>query len=81
LQEGGNCSKTSEDTKIKLSKTLKGREILWRDKVMEGVKKLWEDKEYREKQTKQRYKKRGKYRENIIKPLRIDLSIEEMNKL
>ena len=78
LEIGGNNSIMSEETKSKLSKIHKGRKILWKDKVSEGVKKLWEDKEYREKQTKKRYQKRGKYREGIVKPLRLDLPIDDI---
>ena len=81
LQIGGNNSPMSKDTKLKLSKIHKGRKIFWSDKISKGVKKLWEGKEYREKQTEQRCKKRGKYREGITKPFRLDLPIEDMKKL
>jgi group I intron endonuclease len=78
LEIGGNNSPMSEETKLKLRKIHKGRKIFWANKVSKGVKKLWEDKEYREKQIKQRCQKRGKYREGIIKPFRLDLPIEDM---
>lgn len=81
LEIGGNNSPMSKETKLKLSEIHKGRKILWGDKVGKAVKKLWEDKEYRERQTKQKCKKRGKYREGITKPLRLDLPNEEMRKL
>ena len=81
LTTGGENCKVSSETKEKISNSLKGRKITWADKVSIGVKKLWEDKEYREKQTKQRKKKRGKYRDGIIKPLRLDLPSEKINKM
>ncbi len=65
--EAGGRSPTSEETKKKLSDALKGREVTWGNKISNGVRKLWEDIEYREKQTKQRYKKRGQYRKGIVR--------------
>jgi DNA invertase Pin-like site-specific DNA recombinase len=59
----------------------KGRKIKWAEKVSIGVKKLWEDEEYRTKQTEQRKQKRGKYRDGIIKPLRLELPSEKINQL
>lgn len=70
-----------ESVKKQISNTLKGRKITWNQKVGEGVKKLWENTEYREKQTLQRHKKRGKYRDGIQKPLRINLDSELINKM
>lgn len=67
VEYGGKCSPPSEETKRKISKANRGRKIIWTDKISSGVKKLWQDSEYREKQTKQRYEKRGKYREGIVR--------------
>ena len=81
LTTGGENCKVSKETKDKISNSLKGREVTWAGKVSSGIKKLWENKEYREKQTEQRKQKRGKYREGIIKPLRLDLPSEKINQL
>ena len=81
LQSGGNSFMVVESVKKQTSEKLKGREITWKKKVSDGVKKLWQNKEYREKQTLQRHEKRGKYRDGIIKPMRLDLPIEEINKM
>jgi group I intron endonuclease len=69
VEEGGKSFPMSEATKRKISIANKGRNVTWGYKVSEGAKKLWEDPEYRERQTKQRYKKRGKYREGITKKM------------
>lgn len=81
LQSGGNSFTVAESVKKQTSDTLKGRVITWKDKVSEGVKKRWQNKEYREKQTLQRHKKRGKYRDGIIKPLIIKLDNDLINKM
>jgi group I intron endonuclease len=81
LQTGKNSFNLAENVKKQISNKLKGRNISWKHKVSEGVKNLWENKEYREKQTLQRYEKRGKYKEGIIKPLRLDLPIDEINRM
>ena len=60
---------------------LKGREVTWSDKVSSAVKKLWKNKEYRDKQIKQRHQKRGKYRDGIQKPLRLELPVDEVKRL
>ena len=60
LQSGGNSFTVAESVKKQTSDKLKGREITWNDKVSEGLKKRWQNKEYREKQILQRYKKRGR---------------------
>ena len=70
-----------ESVKKQISEKLKGIEITWKNKVSDGVKKLWQNKEYREKQILQKHKKRGKYREGIIKPFRINLDNELINKM
>jgi group I intron endonuclease len=81
LTSGGENCKVADETKKKISKALKGRKIKWAEKVSIGVKKLWEDEEYRTKQTEQRKQKRGKYRDGIIKPLRLELPSEKINQL
>lgn len=81
LTSGGENCKVTDETKKKISKALKGRKIKWAEKVSIGVKKLWEDEEYRTKQTEQRKQKRGKYRDGIIKPLRLELPSEKINQL
>ena len=81
LQSGGNSFMVVESVKKQISNTLKCRKITWNKKIGEGVKKLWENTEYREKQILQRHKKRGKYREGIQKPLRINLNVELINKM
>ena len=81
LQSGGNSFMVVESVKKQTSEKLKGREITWKNKVSDGVKKLWQNKEYREKQILQKHKKRGKYREGIIKPFRINLDNELITKM
>ena len=81
LQSGGNSFMVVESVKKQTSEKLKGREITWKAKVSEGLKKKWLNKEYREKQILQRHKKRGRYREGIQKPLRINLNVELINKM
>lgn len=81
VEIGGNQSKQSEETKIKKSKKLKGRRIEWSEKIKISVKELWEDPEYRERQTKQRHEKRGKYRKGIKKDkLKKNINIENFQK-
>ena len=60
LTSGGENCKVTDETKKKISKSLKGRKIKWAEKVSSSVKKLWENEEYRTKQTEQRKQKRGK---------------------
>ena len=81
LTSGGENCKVTDETKKKISKSLKGRKIEWAEKVSSGVKKLWENEEYRTKQIEQRKQKRGKYRDGIIKPLRLELPSEKINQL
>lgn len=81
LTSGGENCKVTDETKKKISKSLKGRKIKWAEKVSSGVKKLWENEEYRTKQIEQRKQKRGKYRDGIIKPLRLELPSEKINQL
>lgn len=81
LTSGGENCKVTDETKKKISKSLKGRKIKWAEKVSSSVKKLWENEEYRTKQTEQRKQKRGKYRDGIIKPLRLELPSEKINQL
>ena len=80
LMTGGGCCEMSLETRKLKSERMKGRKVTWGDKVSIGVKKLWEDTEYRKKQTLQRYEKRGKYKKHT-KPLRLDLDIQEINRL
>ena len=81
LMTGGGYCEMSEETRKLKSDRMKGRKVTWGKKVSLGVKKLWEDPEYRARQTLQRYEKRGKYRTGIKKPLRIDMNISEIKKL
>lgn len=67
LQTGGNMFKITEEVKKKISNKLMGREITWGKKISKTIKEKWENPEYREKQTKQRYSKRGNYREGIVR--------------
>ena len=77
LQSGGNSFMVVESVKKQTSEKLKGREITWKAKVSEGLKKIWLNKEYREKQTLQRHEKRGKYRDGIKKDkLRVNIDID-----
>ena len=81
LTTGGENCIVADEIKEKQSKALKGRVVDWNDKISEGVKKLWDDPEYRKKQTLQRHQKRGKYREGIIRlKLRKILDIESIKK-
>ena len=78
LERGGNNCSMDKATKKKISNALRGRKVTWGDKVSEGVKRLWEDPAYRDRQTKQRHEKRGKYRGGIVRlKLRKDIDIEE----
>lgn len=77
LTTGGEHPTITQEARNNLSKSMKGRKILWKNKVSEGVKKLWENEEYRERQTKQRHEKRGKYRKGITRlKLRKSLNIK-----
>jgi group I intron endonuclease len=81
LQTGGSSTELAEDVKKRISNTLLGREITWGDKISETLKKKWENPEYREKQTKQRHNKRGKYREGIVREkLRVKIDYIEFEK-
>ena len=81
LTTGGEDCNVLQATKDKISLAMKGREILWKDKISESVKKLWEDDDYRTAQTLERHKKRGKYREGIVRPLRKELPIDKINEM
>ncbi len=80
LTTGGDHFKMSDSCKKKLSDKLKGRIITWKDKTSIGVKKLWKDPIYREKQIEQRKQKRGKYKIHT-KPLRLALDVKKINEL
>ncbi len=81
LTSGGENCIVSKETRQKISNSLKGREVKWAEKVSKGVKKLWENEEYRAKQTKQRKQKRGKYRDGIVREkLRKDVDLISFKK-
>lgn len=81
LQSGGGSFRVAESVKRKTSEKLKGRNITWGGKVSEGLKARWADPEYREAQTLQRYEKRGKYREGIIKPFRLNIDLLQVGRM
>lgn len=56
--EKGGYSPMSQVSRDKLSEKLLGRKITWNEKVSVGVKKLWEDGDYRKKQTNYSYVRR-----------------------
>ncbi len=81
LTSGGENCIVSKETRQKISNRLKGRKIEWAEKVSSGVKKLWENEEYRTKQIEQRKQKRGKYRNGIVREkLRKDVDLISFKK-
>ena len=81
LTSGGENCIVSKETRQKISNRLKGRKIEWAEKVSSGVKKLWENEEYRAKQIEQRKQKRGKYRNGIVREkLRKDVDLISFKK-
>jgi group I intron endonuclease len=70
----------SENVKIKISTTLKGRIINWNEKISSSMKNKWEDLEYREKMIKAHSRPYGKYRKHT-KPLRLELDLKLINEL
>jgi len=81
VETGGNASPMPLYVKQKISNKLKGRKIIWGNKISNGVKKLWENEEYRNRQTEQRRQKRGKYREGIKKDkLKVKINTIEFKK-
>jgi group I intron endonuclease len=81
LQTGGGSTTLADEVKKSISQTLLGREITWRDKISETMKKKWENPEYRKQQTQQRYSKRGRYREGIVREkLRVKIDEVEFEK-
>lgn len=81
LQTGGGSFNLSQEVRDKISNSLQGRSITWADKISLGVKKLWEDNEYRERQAEQRSKKRGSYRRGIVRiKLRKEINIDDFKK-
>ena len=80
LQSGGNSFVVADSVKKAISDKLKGRKVDWQHKVSAGVKKLWLNKEYRERQVLQRRNKRGKYNKHT-KPLRLKLDIEKIKEM
>ena len=80
IESGGKVIFANKETREKISKALKGREIKWANKVSISVKRLWENEEYHNKMIKAHSHKIGKYKKHT-KPLRLDLPIEEINEL
>ena len=81
IESGGKVIFANAESKAKISKALKGRKITWSKKISESVKNLWENEEYRNTQTKQRYEKRGKYRKGIVREkLKKKINKEELKK-
>lgn len=70
----------SNDVKIKISSTLKGRIINWNDKISSTMKNKWGDVEYREKMIKSHSRPYGKYKKHT-KPLRLELDLKLINEL
>lgn len=68
MLEGGRSPRIPEDIREKIRASTKGRVLCNPAKVSASVKKLWEDPEYRARQTKQRHEKRGSYRKGITRP-------------
>jgi len=81
LTSGGDCFKMSKSCREKLSNKLKGREITWADKTSIGMKNRWNDPEYREMMVKIHTGARGYKYKKHIKPLRLKLDNNEINKL
>jgi len=81
LTSGGDYFTMSKSCRKKLSNKLKGRKITWKDKTRVGMKKRWEDPEYREKMIKAHTGKRGLKYKKHKKPLRLELPISEINEL
>lgn len=77
LQTGGNSFNLSQEVKDKISKALKGRNITWKHKTSVGIKKLWQNKEYRSMMSAAHMGKRGKYKKHN-KPLRLSLPISKI---
>jgi group I intron endonuclease len=70
----------SENVKVKISTTLKGRIINWNEKISSSMKNKWEDLEYREKMIKAHSRPYGKYKKHT-KPLRLELDLKLINEL
>jgi|688.fasta_scaffold625874_2 group I intron endonuclease len=77
LQTGGNTTTLADEVKKSISNTMMGRKITWSEKISETIKQKWQNPEYREKQTNQRYVKRGKYREGIVRE-KLRVKIDEI---
>jgi Mor family transcriptional regulator len=67
----------ADEVKKSISNTMMGRKITWSEKISETIKQKWQNPEYREKQTNQRYVKRGKYREGIVRE-KLRVKIDEI---
>lgn len=52
MQYGGHSKNIADETRERMSKAMKGRKIIWNDKVSKSVKRLWSDLEYKEQMRK-----------------------------
>lgn len=80
MQYGGNCSNVSDETKEKMREIMKGREVIWGDKISKTMKEKWKDENYRSHMSQAHRHPIGKYKKHT-KPLRKDLPIDEINSL
>ena len=65
LMSGGQYCELSKETKEKMSAKRKGREIKWAKKISRGVKKLWDNPNYRKSMSAAHSHKRGKYKKAL----------------
>lgn len=62
----------------KLKASLTERDVTWGKKVSISVKELWKNKEYRDRQVRQRHQKRGRYKSGIVREkLRKEIEIDK----
>lgn len=73
LTTGGDFVEDSVETRKRKSEALKGRRVTWGSKVSLGVKKLWNDPEYRKKMVDAHTGERGYKYKKHTKPLRLVL--------
>lgn len=81
LMSGGMYCELSEETRKLKSERMMGRKVTWGDKVSIGVKKLWDNPEYRKKMIEAHTGKRGYKYKKHNKPLRLKLNNKKINKL
>lgn len=81
IQLGGQCSRNSLSTIKKISDTLKGREIVWKDKVSLGMTERWKDPEYKAKMKAAHTGKRGYKYKPHTKPNKLQLDDALINDL